>query len=768
MSSITVVETNMIVRIAETNTIVRVEKGLIGPQGIAGEGFPAGGTTGQVLAKIDATDYNTIWSDAGSGDMSKALYDPTLVEDDVFDMDNMVEGTSKILTTAERTKISNSALSGANTDITSLTGITGNISSINVLNFDIAPTNTVPIEGDVWWSADDHTLNIQTSSDPILQIGQEMYIFGKDNTGSGLSNGNIVFIAGAAGSRPIFNLAQADEEATSRGTIAMITHTITSNGNGYGTFFGLVRGLDTTLDSESNATTEGQVIYLSDSVLGGWTNEPPMSPNHLVVIGYIVRKHVTEGIIFIKINNGWETYELHDIDETIPTITGQILAWNDSTKKYELNTHINDSDIHKTLEQIQDDMGNNVMQAADEHTTVVYSDVAGTISIGHVGSIIHLPTALSFGNATQSYDITGNTWIPAVSNAPDEGSPGHTLSDCITAISIPLDDEYLHVREGTGVDPLTVEFTFNGSISTFDTIKTRSYYAGSVAHQVVIELWDGSDWDIQATFAGESGYVVHSIEVLNPASYIITNTVLMRYRHVNNGVASHDIQFDYVTIIDGGSAGGGGIPPASAIPYTPSGDLTATNVQTGLDELESTKVSYTVNNTIDMNGNVIINYAASTTSAGIQENTTTAEINSGTTLRTITPDALKASNIGTAKMGIVIVRSTTPLAIGNGLEGMPIPAELNGYNLVSAIAVVHDKGITSTTNIQIRRRRAGSDVDMLDTEITIGDEFFAADGSIDTDNDDVITGDLIYTDINQVHSGTPPNGLSMVYGFRLP
>ena len=51
-------------------------QGLTGPQGPAGtpgangQGVPVGGTTGQVLAKVDATDYNTQWvtpSTGGSG-----------------------------------------------------------------------------------------------------------------------------------------------------------------------------------------------------------------------------------------------------------------------------------------------------------------------------------------------------------------------------------------------------------------------------------------------------------------------------------------------------------------------------------------------------------------------------------------------------------------------------------------------------------------------------------------------------------------------------
>ena len=78
--------------------------------GPTGPGVPDGGTTGQRLAKIDATNQNTEWVSDGGGDMTAAVYDPTSVVGDAFDMDNMVEGTGKILTIAERAEIAANTL----------------------------------------------------------------------------------------------------------------------------------------------------------------------------------------------------------------------------------------------------------------------------------------------------------------------------------------------------------------------------------------------------------------------------------------------------------------------------------------------------------------------------------------------------------------------------------------------------------------------------------------------------------------------------------
>jgi len=116
----------------------------------------------------------------------------------------------------------------------------------------------------------------------------------------------------------------------------------------------------------------------------------------------------------------------------------------------------------------------------------------------------------------------------------------------------------------------------------------------------------------------------------------------------------------------------------------------------------------------------------------------------------------------------MLFESDASVSTGNGIGGFAVPSDYNGMNLVDATATVHTKGITGATDVQVRRRRTGTDADMLSTKVTIGDEFFASDGVIDTANDDLATGDQIYIDVDAVHSGTAPLGLSVVLTFELP
>jgi len=118
------------------------------------------------------------------------------------------------------------------------------------------------------------------------------------------------------------------------------------------------------------------------------------------------------------------------------------------------------------------------------------------------------------------------------------------------------------------------------------------------------------------------------------------------------------------------------------------------------------------------------------------------------------------------EIALTLFESDASVEVEDGKVAIPIPTNLNGFNLINVLATVHTKGITGSTDVQIRRRRSGSDVDMLSTKITIGDEFYSTDEVINTANDDIATGDNLYIDVDSIHSGTAPLGLSVILTFE--
>ncbi len=197
------------------------------------------------------------------------------------------------------------------------------ISEVGSILFDLTPTQT-PTEGLMYWNADDGTLNLGMPGGNVnLQIGQEMLIRSRNASGSNMTNGQLVFISGASGNKPLLTLAKADTDTTANKTIGMLTENINNGSNGYITTFGYVRGIKTDEDADLAALAEGDELFLSENVAGGFTKTKPVSPDMNVCIGYVIRAHATEGVIFIRVQRG-------NVVESPVTFANGIIGW-DST-----------------------------------------------------------------------------------------------------------------------------------------------------------------------------------------------------------------------------------------------------------------------------------------------------------------------------------------------------------------------------------------------------------------------------------------------------
>jgi len=88
-------EVNEVTLTNEVKTVEIAQKGLRGNKGADGEGVPTGGATGQVLAKVDGTDYNTEWVDDSNaltwidvaGDVEYTGVETVIASGDVLECD---------------------------------------------------------------------------------------------------------------------------------------------------------------------------------------------------------------------------------------------------------------------------------------------------------------------------------------------------------------------------------------------------------------------------------------------------------------------------------------------------------------------------------------------------------------------------------------------------------------------------------------------------------------------------------------------------------
>ena len=131
--------------------------------------------------------------------------------------------------------------------------------------------------------------------------------FVRNNSGVAIPKGAAVYQTGSSGTTLTVALADASAEATASQTLGLAQETIGTNSNGYVVAVGLLDGISTA------TLTEGQICWLSETA-GQLTTTRPTQPAHGVVCGYCVKQSPgTSGILYVKVDNGLELNELHDV-----------------------------------------------------------------------------------------------------------------------------------------------------------------------------------------------------------------------------------------------------------------------------------------------------------------------------------------------------------------------------------------------------------------------------------------------------------------------
>lgn len=186
------------------------------------------------------------------------------------------------------------------------------------------------------WNDTDGTLDLGLKGGNVtLQIGQEQVVRVVNKTATNINleqtNYQAVRVTGAQGERLKVDLALATNDVLSAETIGLVTEKIINNQEGFITTSGLVRAINTTGSLQGETWADGDIVYLSPTTAGNITNIKPIAPNHIVIIGYVVHAHITKGSIYVKVDNGYELEELHNVTSTnytTPIDTDSVLTYD--------------------------------------------------------------------------------------------------------------------------------------------------------------------------------------------------------------------------------------------------------------------------------------------------------------------------------------------------------------------------------------------------------------------------------------------------------
>ena len=269
-----------------------------------------------------------------------------------------------------------------NSDTVIIQGVTMPFDSIT---FNTAKNGTVGV-GEVEYNDTQGSL-IQGLKGGLVTnvIGQQLHQRVNNQTGVTLTKGTAIYLSGSQGNRITVAKALGVTDAFSANTFGIVAESIDHNQSGYVITEGLITNINT------SALTEDSAVYLSPTVAGGLTSTKPQAPQHTVYIGVCVKSNAGSGELFVKIFNGQELEELHNVRITNPS--------NNASLYYKSNESLWRDTTAALLVSDTASMLTNYLRtgvAAATYQTKLTNPITGN------GSNLYFPIFTSSSNITQS------------------------------------------------------------------------------------------------------------------------------------------------------------------------------------------------------------------------------------------------------------------------------------------------------------------------------------------------------------------------------
>ena len=230
--------------------------------------------------------------------------------------------------------------------ITNFVPYTGATSDVNLGEFELkagqieldqSPTGTAGVAVTRWNDTIGITETTLKGGSVVIKNGVDLMarVVNKVTPNTTLTKAayQVVKVSGAQGQRLAVGLAQANNDNNSADTIGVVTETIATNQEGFILTVGQLEGINTTGSLQSETWSDGDVLYLSPTTAGRITNIKPTGlTGHIVVIGYVEYSHINNGKIYVKIMNGLELDELHNVYINPTTLANNdVLTYDSAT-----------------------------------------------------------------------------------------------------------------------------------------------------------------------------------------------------------------------------------------------------------------------------------------------------------------------------------------------------------------------------------------------------------------------------------------------------
>jgi hypothetical protein len=192
------------------------------------------------------------------------------------------------------------------------------------------PTNNVDT-AKMRWDSDLATVVLGLNDNVPNELGFKNFWLVKNQTGSTITKGSIVYANGTVGASGRITVAKfiANGSIDAKYLLGITAHDLSNGEDGYVISFGKIRKVNT----DTFAT--GAILYPSPTTAGVWTDIEPVAPNIDMPIGFCINSHVNNGTISIRVASGYALHELHDLAISSPSANASLYyksgLWRDTT-----------------------------------------------------------------------------------------------------------------------------------------------------------------------------------------------------------------------------------------------------------------------------------------------------------------------------------------------------------------------------------------------------------------------------------------------------
>lgn len=241
-------------------------------------------------------------------------------------------------------------VSGLDSTKVPYTGATGDVDlgthglTTDFLEFNLTPTAGAGAGQIVYDGGTGALKYLLNNSNVTSYVGQTLHAYVHNAEGIQINKGQAVYLYQASGNKASVKLAYNTSDATSAKTFGLAAENIGSGQNGMVICQGLIDGLTT------GSYNEGDTLYLG-ATAGTLTATKPYAPNHLVYMGVVERANNGNGQIYVKVQNGYELDEIHNVSAQNPT-DKDIIQYSSGTNlwsKININTATGFTNKNTTL-----------------------------------------------------------------------------------------------------------------------------------------------------------------------------------------------------------------------------------------------------------------------------------------------------------------------------------------------------------------------------------------------------------------------------------